>query len=334
MTIVHGLQDTALRAALGIASPGGARGRLSIAIFHRVLPQPDPLFPDEVDRTRFDMLCRWLATWFKVLPLDQAVEAMDEGRLPPRALSITFDDGYADNHDLAMPILQSHGLSATFFVATGYLDGGRMWNDTVIETLRRCRADALDLSDLGLEGLARLDLSNLDARRSALNAVLGAAKYLAPPVRQAAVDEIARRAGVELPTDLMMRSDQVRALRDGGMQIGAHTLGHPILARVDDDTARAEIGGSKARLEALLNQPVPLFAYPNGRPGRDYGPRDVAIVRELGFRAAVSTSYGAARTGDGLGLQLPRFTPWDRGRAAFGLRMVRNLGETPASASG
>lgn len=334
MTIIRGLQDAALRAALGMASPGGGSGRLSIVIFHRVLAQPDPLFPDEVDRVRFDTLCRWLAAWFNVLPLDRAVEALDEGRLPPRALSITFDDGYADNHDLAMPILQSHGLVATFFIATGYLDGGRMWNDTVIETLRRCRADTLDLTDLGLEGVTRLDLSGLEARRRALHAVLGAAKYLAPPARQAAVDEMARRAGVELPSDLMMRSQQVRVMRNAGMQIGAHTLGHPILARVDDETARAEIGGSKARLESLLDQPVTLFAYPNGRPGRDYGARDVAIVRELGFRAAVSTAPGAARTGDGLGLQLPRFTPWDRGRAAFGLRMVRNLGGTPASASG
>ena len=68
-----------------------------------------------------------------------------------------------------------------------------------------------------------------------------------------------------------------------------------------------------------------LFAYPNGRPGVDYAP-DVhpGMVRELGFDAAVSTHWGAARAGADC-YQLPRFTPWDRGRVRFGLRLARNL---------
>ncbi|MCU0943281.1 MAG: polysaccharide deacetylase family protein, partial [Hydrogenophaga sp.] len=121
-------------ALYGWMSPGGASARLSVLIFHRVLAQPDPLFPGVPDVRRFDEVCRWLARWFRVMPLDEAVRALKRGNLPARAAAITFDDGYADNHDQALPVLRAHGLPATFFVATGFLDGGRMWNDTLIES--------------------------------------------------------------------------------------------------------------------------------------------------------------------------------------------------------
>ncbi|MFO0121490.1 MAG: polysaccharide deacetylase family protein, partial [Inhella sp.] len=116
-----------IKAAWHWGSPGGARGRLTVLIFHRVLTQPDPLFPGEMDAARFDAVCGWLASWATVLPLHTAVRQVRDGVLPARALAITFDDGYADNASVALPLLQKHGLCATFFVSTGYLDGGRMW---------------------------------------------------------------------------------------------------------------------------------------------------------------------------------------------------------------
>jgi hypothetical protein len=115
-------------------SPAGPGARLSVLIFHRVLARPDPLFPGRGGRpSTFDAICRWLRHWFEVLPLDRAVQALRDGTLPARAAAITFDDGYADNHDLALPMLEAAGLSACFFIATGFLDGGRMWNDVLIE---------------------------------------------------------------------------------------------------------------------------------------------------------------------------------------------------------
>ncbi len=314
----------ALRLGMALLSPAGAGARLSIAIFHRVLPDPDPIFPDELDRAAFDAVCGWLKAWFKVLPLDEAAERLQRGALPARALAITFDDGYADNHDIALPVLQSHGLPATFFIATGYLDGGRMWNDTVIEAVRRCERAALDLNGVLPGQSAPLELGSPPARRRAIDAILAATKYLAPAERQGTVERIAERAGAALPTDLMMSSSQLRAMAAAGMQIGAHTVSHPILATLDDEASRSEMSRSKAHLESLLAQRVTLFAYPNGRPGRDYLPRDVALAREAGFSAAVSTAPGASRAGQDA-FQLRRFTPWDRGALAFGSRMARNL---------
>lgn len=310
-----------------LLSPAGPKARLSILIFHRVLPETDPLFPVEVDAAHFDRLCAWVASMFQVLPLDEAVARQARGDLPARAMCITFDDGYADNHDVAMPILQRHGLSASFFIATGFLDGGRMWNDTVIEAIRGTTKEVLDMRSLGIEGLALLPMQSVAQRRAAIDAVIGRIKHRHPAERLALVTALAELSSTSLPDDLMLTSSQVKGLRQGGMLVGAHTVSHPILASLSVDEARAEIAQSREVLQCLLAERIGLFAYPNGKPDQDYTSDSVRLVRELGFDAAVSTAWGAARSGDDIH-QLPRFSPWDRQRGRFALRMMQNLWST------
>ncbi|MFG6466423.1 polysaccharide deacetylase family protein [Roseateles sp. BYS87W] len=311
-----------------LLSPAGPRARLTVLIFHRVLSVPDPLFPDEMDAARFDALLGWVKRWFRVLPLDEAIARLNDGTLPARAAALSFDDGYKDNHDVALPLLRQHGLPCSFFVATGFLDGGRMWNDTLIEAVRHAASDTLDLRGLvDAEGhdLGQVDLGPQGTRREALHALIERVKYLAPEPRQRCVDTAAQRAGVAPANDLMMSSDDVRRLHAAGMQVGAHTVTHPILATLDARGAADEIERSRDVLQSLLGAPVRLFAYPNGKPGTDFLP-DVhpALVRELGFAAAVTTRWAAARRGDDV-FQIPRFTPWDRSPAKFALRLARNL---------
>ncbi len=314
-----------IRTALQWGSPGGARGRLTVLIFHRVLPAPDPLFQGEMHAARFDALCGWLAGWTRVLPLHDAVRRLREGCLPSRALAITFDDGYADNASVAMPLLRKHGLCATFFVSTGYLDGGRMWNDTVTHAVRHTQRATVEGAELGLPGVPRLSFDGWDARRAAAGQLLRATKYLGDAAREAAVRAVAERLGVSaFPDDLMMSSAQVRSLRDGGMQIGAHTVSHPILAQLPRPQALHEVRASRVALEGLLDQAVTVFAYPNGKPHQDYSAESVAVVREAGFETAVTTEWGSAGP-DVDPWQVPRFSPWDTSRWRYGWRLVRNL---------
>lgn len=309
-----------IRSALNVVSPKGPKGRLSILIFHRVLPHPDPLFPSEPDASRFDELMGWIKSWFNVMPLDLAVEALRTGQLPARATAITFDDGYADNRTIALPILQKHGLTATFFIATDFLDGGRMWNDTVIESIRAANCLRIDLSALDLGCHAT---GNDVEKRAAIAAIIQSIKYLPPDDRSNCANSIAEKLGVDLPDTLMMTSTQVKEMRAAGMQIGAHTASHPILARLSIPDARREIAESKERLEHLLGDSVDLFAYPNGRPGIDYQEEHAKLVKSMGFAAAVSTAPGAAGYRADC-FQLPRFTPWDKSRTRFGIRLLRN----------
>lgn len=309
-----------MRLPLSLVSPAGSRGRLSILIYHRVLAQADPLAPDVPDARAFEMQMRWVRAWFNVMPLRRAVDLLYAGRIPPRALAITFDDGYADNEEIAAPILRRLGMSATFFISTGYLDGGCMWNDRIIEAVRTCRRDSLDLGWIGLEGI---ELTSQVFRQRAVGTILERIKHLPPAERSAAVERIESLAGTRTRPVLMMATDQVRRLRSQGMEIGAHTVTHPILTRLDDRSARDEMLRGKQHLEDLLDEAVELFAYPNGAPGRDYAAAHVAIAAECGFRAAVSTAWGAASMRSDP-FQLPRFTPWDSGRTRFGARLLAN----------
>jgi peptidoglycan/xylan/chitin deacetylase (PgdA/CDA1 family) len=309
------------RLLLGAFAPAGARSRLTVLIYHRVMAAPDPLRPGEPTAAEFEARMRWLKARFNAIPLADAVAGLKAGKLPARPLAITFDDGYRDNHDLAAPILAKLGLPATFFVATGYLDGGIMFNDAVIEAVRKARGDALDL---GTAGLDTYSLQTLDDRRRAIAAILGTLKPRPPRERGELAERIAAAAGATLPRDLMMSSDQVAALHRSGMTVGAHTATHPILARTDAATARNEIEAGRRCLETITGARVGLFAYPNGKPGADYVAEHVAMVRELGFDGAVSTAWGAAAPGDDP-YQIPRFTPWDRAEWKAGLRLVRNL---------
>lgn len=312
------------RILLHLVSPGN---RLSILIYHRVLPQSDPLFPGESDAESFDEQISQLSACFRFIPLSEAVDGLRKGSLPPRAACITFDDGYADNAEIALPILQKHGVCATFFVAAGFLDGGRMWNDTVIELVRHAPGDMLDLDGIGL---GRLVIDSVAHRREVIHSLLGKLKYLAPESRQSTVDAMSALIPVELSDNLMMTSDQVRLLYNAGMEIGGHTVSHPILARMDNDVARAEIASGREMLEGMIGGRVRLFAYPNGKPGQDYRADHVRMVRDLGFDAAVSTAYGAATARSDL-YQLPRFTPWDRGTLRLTLRMAQNMLRTPGA---
>ena len=307
------------RAAAAVLSPAGPRARLTILIFHRVRTERDALFPGEPTAEDFARQLDLVAGMFNVLPLPEAVERLRAGTLPARPACITFDDGYRDNAEVALPLLARRGLHATFFIATGFLDGGRMWNDTVIESVRRCALPALDLQEIGL---GRHELGATAQRRAALDALIRALKHRPFDERARLVAAVAHRSGARLPEDLMMSSAQVAALARAGMEIGGHTVDHPILARLAIDEARRQIVEGRQRLEALTGRPVRLFAYPNGKPGSDYAREHVELVRDTGFEAAVSTAAGVATNGCDL-FQLPRFTPWDR----HALRLLRNLGQ-------
>jgi len=304
----------------GTLAPGGKSARLSILMYHRVLPEPDPLLTGQMHAALFDTHMRSLKTHFNCLPLSDAVARLRDGTLPPRAACVTFDDGYRDNVEVALPILRRHEVPAVFFIATGFLDGGRMFNDTVIEAIRGATVSELDLSDLDA---GKLPLSNLDQRRAAISKCLNAAKYRSFDARRDFASELARRSGAQLPDDLMMDSSQIDVLIECGMEIGAHTINHPILLKIDDGQAHREIADSKRQLEILTGRPVTLFAYPNGVPGTDYGPAHVQMVREAGFQAAVSTSWGVSSPSIDP-YQLPRFTPWDASPTKFAARMLRN----------
>lgn len=302
-------------------SPGKRDGRLLVFIFHRVLPEADPLLPGEPDRNQFDWMVRFISGAFTVLPFGLAVDLLHRGELPAATACITFDDGYRDNFTVALPILQRYGVTGTFFISTGFLDGGRMWNDSVVEAIRASPALPVDWT---VFGLGKYDLTTAERRATSIGAALGDLKYLPHKVRSEVARGIEREMGVPESSNLMMTRAQVKALCDAGMEIGAHTSTHPILALLDDHSALAEISNGKAELEAVIGKNVSVFAYPNGDPKRDFAPVHCDMLKACGFRAAATTAWGVASTQTNPYL-VPRFTPWDRTPTRFAARCAITL---------
>ncbi|CAH0217571.1 Poly-beta-1,6-N-acetyl-D-glucosamine N-deacetylase [Massilia sp. Bi118] len=295
--------------------------RLCILNYHRVLAQPDPLVGFEPHLAIFRWQMKLLADGFNVLPLSDAVDLLARGRLPARAVAITFDDGYRSVHDLALPVLREYMLPATVFVTSGFLDHGNMWNDRILEAVRRLPDGALDL---GAHDAGSYQLNGLEARRHAVRQLTQTAKYLPPEGRAVLVAELERRAGGAAAPDVMLTSEMVRTMARSNIEIGAHTVSHPILTSLDDDSARREIVACKHELEAVTGAAVRLFAYPNGKEGRDFDQRHVAMAREAGYSAAFTTALGAASSGDDR-FRLPRSLPWDSNPLLFSLRLLRWL---------
>ncbi len=273
--------------------------------------------PDEPTVEEFDWQMRLLCNNFTPVSLPDALEGLRTGTLPSRAVCVTFDDGYADNEQFAVPILQKYGIPATIFISTGFLNGGRMWNDSIIETLRNFEGKRLDLTELDL-GYYSMD--SIAERLVTVDSIVRRIKHLDPQVRTALVREIEKRVTF-LPNDLMLTDGQIQSLARNGISIGAHTVNHPILCSVSGEIARREIKDSKLYLEELLQTPIDFFAYPNGKPDLDYREEHRDIVKELGFKAAVSTHWGVS-TNQSDRFQLPRFTPWDRGELKFAIRLL------------
>jgi peptidoglycan/xylan/chitin deacetylase (PgdA/CDA1 family) len=310
-----------------IAPRARGAGRLCILSYHRILGVPDPLIDSDPDLDTFRWHMRLLAECFNVLPLHDAIEMMALERMPPRAVAITFDDGYRSFHELALPVLQEYGLPATVFVTTGHMhDKSSMWNDMILEAVRRLPPAPLDARQLGMDdlGIAELPMRTYEDRRQTAYLLTERCKYLPQHERAAFTSQLQRLADVPLKEDLMLDVDMLRSLRQHQIEIGGHTVNHPILARVPDDEARREIVDNKRELEAIVGAPLRMFAYPNGKRSADYTDTHVHMLQEAGYSAAFNTETGAATRAHPR-FELPRARPWDATPLMFATRLLRWL---------
>lgn len=279
-----------LRRLMRLVAPGGGRGRLMILTYHRVLERSDLLLPSEPDAERFAAHMAVLAAHFSVLPLPEAARRLRDGTLPAAAVCITFDDGYRNNLDIATPVLQRYGLPATVFVMQNAIEAGIMWNDLVIEAVRRASATM----DLSMVGLGRVTLPPPAARAPFVLKVLEAFKYQSMQERWSKACELYQRAAAEPLPRLMLNEGELHRLAQAGIDVGGHTVNHPILAKLPEDEARREIVDGAGWLARVVGRQPVSFAYPNGRPGLDFNAVHMRIARDAGFELAVSTEWGCA----------------------------------------
>jgi len=298
-----------------------SKDKLSVFLFHKVPGQPDPLVPADIDLASFERLLDQIVSHFNVLPLEDAIERLPDGRLPRRAASITFDDGYTDWSDGVAPALLRRNLHATFFITTGQFAGQPLWHERIQAAVRQMPGDRLDL---GIPSMPSQSVATLDERQRLVTRLENELKYLTLHRREAVLQRLEALAGVAPTTVPVMTPDALRHLHAQGFAIGAHTANHPILDYCTAEESMQEIGDVREQLRNMIGGEVAGFAYPNGRPYADFSSLHVQAVRRAGYRYAVTTHWGVANPQTSP-YQIPRFTPWAKREWHALFQVGRNL---------
>ncbi len=276
---------------------------LTVVNYHRI---DDPhrsdfdSFKPNVSATpeEFDRQMDYLAKWFHIVSLQDVVEWLDGKKgLPPYAALITFDDGYLDNYTNAYPILCKHNFPALIFLTTEHIgtDAPFYW-DMAAYCFAHTKKDHLTFPDGRTE-----HWSNPHEREQVSKAWIESMKVLPQAEKETQVARLPEILGVSIPKGyfqkLMMNWDQVREMQKGGIEFGAHSMHHPILTRISLEQVRAEVEGSKARIEKELGKPVLSFAYPNGQMADLNDPIE-KIVAGSGIRTAFTLLNGPSSLGE------------------------------------
>jgi peptidoglycan/xylan/chitin deacetylase (PgdA/CDA1 family) len=256
-----------------------------------------------------------------VLPLSAAVEMLrGGGPLPPRAVVLTFDDGYRDNVTVAAPLLARLGLPATFFLAPGLLDGSaEAWWEEASWALRNADVGSVEWDEIAL------DLSTPSARIASVRIACERLKRRNAHQRRDALGDLVERVRPRGNRDegLFMSWDDAAAAVTMGIEIGSHTRTHPILSEETYETQRDELSQSRAELSTRLGVAVDTLAYPNGT-ARDYTADTTALAESAGYRAAVTT-MGRANDAASPLLELGRFCVDASGGVGDLMRVTRAL---------
>lgn len=271
---------------------------LSILTYHHVCePAADYRFdPDVADVTpaQFRRQMTLVKRHFSVIGVEELLRGLDGARLPPNPCLITFDDGYRSNREVALPVLRDLGMTAVFFIATSYVGERRLyWWDRVAFVVASSRRERVELRyprpmtvELGDKARARAALVKVIKDEPGLDLP----RYL---------DELTAAAGVMwsrdiergLADELIMTWDEVRSMRDAGMDIESHSRGHRVLQTLDGAGLRDELDGARVDLAREMGRSPQIIAYPVGRSIAPY-PQVRAAVAAAGYRCGLTNASG------------------------------------------
>jgi peptidoglycan/xylan/chitin deacetylase (PgdA/CDA1 family) len=263
-------------------------GRGGILLYHRVAELAHDPWSIAVTPAEFAAHLAVLQKCAVCLRLESFLTRRAEGTLPRNAVALTFDDGYADNLTAALPLLETYGIPATLFALSGFVGSNQeTWWDRLLQAV----FDSQDLpSELEISIGGRkmtwkrpVDATDADMRRALHGELYDAFASVDTPEHEAAFAALMRELSWKPQLRRSHRpltNDELRELAASPLiSIGAHTRSHPYLVRVPPGRQQAELAGGKADLEARLDRPIDMFAYPHG----SFDATTVRLAREAGY---------------------------------------------------
>jgi peptidoglycan/xylan/chitin deacetylase (PgdA/CDA1 family) len=288
--------------------------RAIILLYHRVINiDSDPQLLS-VSAKNFASHLEIINQYYQPISLQKLLQQLSQSQIKHNSVAITFDDGYADNLHYAKPLLEKYQIPATIFVTVGKIDRTEefWWDDlerlllqpgSLPERLSLSINDNIYHWEFGNFANYPVNESQQHRRWHVLDPEIPTSRHqiyldlcsklrpLSTSEREKLLQEIANWAGVETTgrvTHRALNSQEINEITaDGLVEIGAHTMTHPVLSAIPKAEQQIEIQHSKAYLESLLKQPITSFAYPYGGKS-DYTPETIEVLREAGFTYACS----------------------------------------------
>jgi peptidoglycan/xylan/chitin deacetylase (PgdA/CDA1 family) len=278
------------------------RGRSAVLTYHGVITASSPatayLDDNFPDADVFEQQIAYLAERYHPVSLSTLIACYQRNDAPPpNAVAVTFDDGFANNYTVAIPILQKYRVPFTVFLTTGLIGDptAQLWTERVARALCLTAQRSVSLR-LG-NRTASFQLASQQARDDAARTVKSILKGMHPDQRLAALEAIEAACGrpalglEDAERYSFLTWSQVRAMADAGVEFGSHTVTHPMLSTLSDRQLVAELSESKRRIEDETRRECFAFAYPNGSR-RDFRPTDELALRDAGYRCAFMNEGG------------------------------------------
>jgi peptidoglycan/xylan/chitin deacetylase (PgdA/CDA1 family) len=249
--------------------------------------------PNEVSISAARVQLEYLRRHFRVVPLSLLVEKLASGApLDPYSVALTVDDGRRNFYELFFPLLKEFEMPATFFVVSSFIRRDDwVWTDKILWLSEQSKAPGALAPDR-IAGFFK----TLNRMR--------------PEGRNVHIQDTAQRLGITIPKDPPPKYEpcswsELREMADSGLvEVGSHTVTHPLLASVTDSEVWQELVTSRSQIEEGLRREVRIFCFPNGKP-TDYRPNHLQLVKEAGYNSAVVTRFEMAFSGSDV-YELPR----------------------------
>jgi peptidoglycan/xylan/chitin deacetylase (PgdA/CDA1 family) len=298
-------RNNVIRAGLGALYFSGAHVLLrplfsgvgAVFMLHHVRPARDDEFQpnrhlEVTPQFLRAMLAHLGSRGIDVVTLDEVHRRLSERDFTRRFACFTFDDGYRDNRDFALPVLREFGAPFTVFVASDFAEGtGRIWWIALEHVIARVSSVEATIG----RTTSRLDTSTPAGKLAAFERLHDWMRGLSEPDLAREITELCARHGVDMAAicrQLCMSWDELRPFADDPLvTVGAHSITHANLALQSEEAARRELTTGRARIESVLQRPIVHLAYPYGDK-HAARPREFSLARTAGYKTAVTTRPG------------------------------------------
>jgi len=292
-------------------------------LFHRVSPERDPLW-DPMNTELFEKCIKYISKKFKVV---LAEELYLQGKIDSKVkyATIMFDDGYKDNFEYALPILEKHNCKASFYVVTDCINENTPTWTYIIDYLFHHTKQVIKIDNQilkNLEAFHDADLSTKELRIKFIKKLKPELKKTDHKIRNRVIEYFQKVYNdVQIPK-MMMNWDDLKIMMNKGHYIGSHTVTHPALSTISSiEVLKYELGASKNEIAEKLGHESLTISYPVG----SHNDQVMEISQKLGYKIGLAVKQNISNPEEHSLFDIPRIELYNESWFKTKLRINHTL---------